>query len=112
MAANPQLGDSEKVPFTLIELDAASFPATPNTGDVASVTSASPSITVVMDATPVAGTVASGFLVGGTPAPGVVITAQVTHADGTVLGPITDTIDVVGGTASSLSIGLGAPVPK
>jgi len=111
--ANPQIGDSEKAPFTLVELDAASFPTQGVPTDVISITSSNDaSLSIQMDPTPAAGTVASGFVVGGTPAVGVVITATVTHADGTVLGPVTDTVDVVGGVANSLSFGLGAPIPK
>lgn len=111
---NPQIGDTEKAPYTLVELDADSNPALPSAGDVISITSSdTDSATIVPDATPVAGSVASGFVVGGKKLQvGVVITASVTHADGTTLGPVTDTIDIVGGVASSLSFGLGAPVAQ
>ena len=110
---NPQLGDTQKVSYALTELDGASNPASAQAGDVVSVVSSAPaSITVVPDATPVAGSVASGFLVGGkTLAVGVTVTASVTHVDGTSLS-VVDTIDVVGGVASSLSLGLGAPVSQ
>jgi len=109
---NFQLGDTEKAPYSLTELDAASQPATPLPSDVLTIVSDSPgSLSIVPDATPKAGTVASGFIVGGTPKVGVVITATVKHADGTSL-TTSDTVDVVGGAASSLSFGLGSPVPK
>ena len=109
---NFQLGDTEKVAYALTELDAASQPVLGVATDVISITSANTAaVSVVPDATPAAGSVASGFLVGGTPATGVVITATVTHADGTNL-TVADTVDCVGGTASSLSLGLGAPVSK
>ena len=111
--ANFQLGDTEKTPYALTELDADSNPATPDPADVISIVSSDPaSATVVPDATPAAGSVASGFIVGGTKLQtGVTITATVTHADGTSLS-VVDTIDVVGGKASSLSLGLGAPVAQ
>ena len=110
---NFQLGDTEKAPYTLTELDAASNPAAPSPGDVILVSSDSPaSASIVPDAVPVAGSVASGFVVGGkTPKAGVVITATVTHTDGTSLST-TDTIDVVGGVASSISFALGPPVAQ
>ncbi len=111
--ANYQLGDTEKAPYALTELDADSNPATPQPGDVVSITSSDPaSATIVPDATPATGSVASGFVVGGAKVQvGVVLTATVTHSDGTSLS-VTDTIDVVGGKASSLSLGLGAPVSQ
>ncbi len=110
---NPQIGDTEKAPFTLVELDDASQPVPGLPTDVISITSDSPSsASIVMDATPAPGTVASGFVVGGVPKTGVILTATVTHADGTVLGPAIDTIDIVGGVANSLAFGLGAPIPK
>jgi hypothetical protein len=113
MAQNPQIADSEKAPYTLVELDAASQPVPGVSTDVISITTDSPnSVSIVPDATPAPGTVASGFIVGGVPKAGVVITAQVTHADGTTLGPAIDTVDIVGGVANSLAFGLGAPIPK
>jgi hypothetical protein len=112
--ANTQLGDTEKAPYTLVELDADSNPASPDPGDVIVITSSDPlSATIVPDATPVAGSVASGFVVGGKKLQaGVVITAALTHADGTQLPTVTDTIDVVGGKASSISFALGPPVAQ
>lgn len=111
--ANFQLGDTEKVPYALTELDADSNPAVPQATDVIAIASSdTDSATVVPDATPAAGSVASGFVVGGKKLQtGVTVTATVTHADGTSL-TITDTIDIVGGAASSLSLGLGAPVSQ
>jgi hypothetical protein len=110
---NFQLGDTEKVAYALTELDADSNPTQGKPTDVISIVSDSPgSATVVPDATPAAGSVASGFIVGGkTLKTGVQITATVTHADGTSL-TVTDLIDIVGGAASSLSLGLGAPVSQ
>ncbi len=111
--ANFQLGDTEKAQYTLTELDADSNPATPQVGDVIEITSSdTASATIVPDATPLAGSVVSGFVVGGKKIQtGVSIMAKVTHPDGTSLS-VTDIIDVVGGVASSLSLGLGAPVAQ
>lgn len=112
--ANTQLGDTEQMSYTVTELDADSNPATPLPGDTCVVSSsASASASVVPDATPVAGSIASGQIVGGKAlATGVSISALVTHADGTTLGPVTALVDVVGGVASSISIGFGAPVAQ
>ncbi len=110
---NFQLGDTEKVPYALTELDADSNPATPAPGDTVTVVSSdTDSITVVPDATAADGSVASGFLFGGKKlGTGISVTATVTHADGTSL-TVSDLIDVVGGAASSISLGLGAPVSQ
>lgn len=110
---NFQLGDTEKVAYALTELDAVSNPTQGLPTDVITITSSdTDSATVVADATPVAGSVASGFIVGGKKLGiGVIVTATVTHADGTSL-TVSDAIDIVGGTASSLSLGLGAPVSQ
>lgn len=111
--ANFQLGDTEKVAYALTELDANSQPATANPKDTISIVSSNTSaLTVVPDATASTDSVASGFLVAGTTvASNVSVTATVTHPDGSTLS-VTDVFDVVGGTASSLSLGLGAPVSK
>lgn len=114
--ANFQLGDSEKVAYSLVELDAKSVAVPGLPTDVVSVTSDNTNLaTVVPDATPTPGSVASGFIVGGTPVAGqpntVNITATVTHADGTSLS-VSDAIDIVGGAANSISLGLGAPVAQ
>lgn len=110
---NFQLGDTEKAPYALTELDADSNPALPSPGDTIAITSSDTgSATVVPDPSPAAGSVASGFILGGAKLQtGVVITATVTHTDGTSL-TVSDTIDIVGGVASSLSLGLGAPVSQ
>jgi hypothetical protein len=108
---NYQLGDTEKAPYVLTELDGASQQVPTVSTDVVSFTTDSPgSLTFVPDVTPTAG-VASGFIFGGTPKISCGVTVTVTHVDGTSLS-VTDLIDVVGGVASSLSLGLGAPVPK
>lgn len=110
---NYQLGDTEKAPFALTELDADSNPTQGKADDVITVTSSdTDSATVVMDATPAEGTVASGWVIGGKKVQsGVTINATVTHADGTTLS-VVDVIDIVPGAAVSLSLGLGAPVAQ
>ena len=117
--SNFSLGDTEKVPYALTELDADSNPASLSPGDTITVVSSdTDSLTVVPDSVPVDGSVASGFLVGGKKLQlGVTVTATVAHAaagDGTpgTSLTVTDLIDVVGGVASSLSLGLGAPVSQ
>lgn len=111
---NTQLGDTQKVPYTLTALDADGNPASLAAGDVVVVSSSdTASATVVPDATPAAGSLASGFILGGKKLQvGVVITAAANKADGSVDLTVTDTIDIVAGAASALSFGLGAPVSQ
>jgi hypothetical protein len=108
--ANFQLGDTEQVSYGVTVLDADSNPAVLLPTDVVSATSSSASMTVVPDATPAAGTVASGQLLGTAAlATGVVFTVSIT---GSVNLTATDLIDIVGGPASSISIALGTPVAQ
>lgn len=111
--ANFPLGDTQKVAYSLTELDADNNPTDGVAGDVIAVTSSdTASATIVPDATPAVGTVGSGFIVGGSKLQtGVVVTASVTHADGTSF-LATDTIDIVAGAATQLAISLGAPVAQ
>lgn len=111
---NPQLGDSEKIPFSVIEKDAKGVVIQGLPTDVITVVSDSPdSASIAVDATPAPGTVASGFIVGGSVVkPGVNVTFQVAHADGSTLPAVVDTIDVVGGDAASIAVTLGAPVAQ
>ena len=114
--ANFQLGDTEKVAYTVTVLDADSNPASLQPGDSVSVVSSdTASASIVPDATPAVGSVASGFIVGGKKLQvGVSITATVNQAVPSVppLAPAVDLIDIVGGAASSISLGLGAPVAQ
>lgn len=112
--ANFQLGDTEKVAYTVTALDGDSNPATLRPGDsVTVVSSDTDSATVVPDATPIDGSIGSGFVLGGKKLQvGVSITATFTPASGTAPAPIVDLIDIVGGTATSISLGLGAPVSQ
>jgi hypothetical protein len=110
---NFPLGDTQKVPYSLTELDADTNPTAGDPSDTVTIVSAdTDSATIVPDATPAPGTVASGFIVGGKKLQtGVAITATVTRKDGSVL-TATDLIDIVPGAASSISLGLGAPVSQ
>lgn len=114
--ANFQLGDTEKVPYALTVLDGDSNAATLDPTDVVAVVSAdTASATVVPDATPAAGSVGSGFILGGAKLQvGVAITATVTPGASSLTKAltVTDLIDIVGGVANSLSLGLGAPVAQ
>jgi len=112
--ANFQLGDTEKSPYAVTVLDGDSNPAVLDPTDTVTVVSSDvASMTVVPDATPAAGSVASGFVLGGAKLQvGVTLTATVTPGPTSITKAITgvDLIDIVGGVANSLSIGLGAPV--
>jgi hypothetical protein len=109
-----QLGDTSKVAYSLVELDADGNPAPPLSGDVITIVSSdTASLTVVPDTVPVAGSVASGFLVAGKKLGSVTVTATINHQQSTI-PPLTvvDTIDVVASAASSISLGLGSPVAQ
>jgi hypothetical protein len=114
--ANFQLGDTEKAPYAVTVLDGDSNPAVLDSTDtVAVVSSDTASITVVPDSPAAAGSVASGFILGGAKLQvGVTITATVTPGPSSLTKAISgvDLVDVVGGVANSLSIGLGAPVAQ
>jgi hypothetical protein len=114
--ANFQLGDTEKSAYALTVLDADSNPASLDPTDTVTVVSAdTASATVVPDPTPAAGSVASGFILGGAKLQvGVAITATVTPGPSslTKVLTVTDLIDIVGGVANSISLGLGAPVAQ
>ncbi len=109
------LGDNQKVSYAISAADAKLNPAQLAAGDTVSVTSSdTDSVTVVPDITPVAGSLASGFLVAGAKLQaGVVITASALLADGTpdaTVSKAVATIDVIGGVATNLSITLGSPI--
>jgi hypothetical protein len=112
--ANFQLDDTQKVAYALVAFDAANNPAQVAAGDVISVSSSDvASATVVPDAVPAAGSLASGFIVSGSKAQvGVQITASAKKADGSLDLQVVDLIDVVSAAASSLGLSLGKPVPK
>jgi hypothetical protein len=111
---NFQLQDTQKVPYSLTVADADGNPTTSAPGDTITVVSAdTASVSVVPDATPATGTVASGYLVAGNKLQaGVAVTATLTPAAGGAPIVATDLIDVIAGVESALSFGLGAPVSQ
>ena len=112
---NFQLEDDQKVPYAVTVTDADNNPTNLQPGDTVTAVSSEPaSLTVVPDATPAAGSVASGFLVAGTTlAVGVSFTVTITPAAAGA-APIvaTDLIDIIAGVETGISIGLGAPVAQ
>ena len=113
---NTQLGDTEKMPYTVMELDADSNPVPPQPGDtLAVVSSDTASATLLPDAAPtVAGALGTGFIVGGSKVQlGVQVTFTALRAGGTPIGsPLVANIDIVGGNASSVSVSFGTPVAQ
>lgn len=111
--SNLQLQDVQKVPYSLTAVDADGNPASLGAGDTVVVSSSDPaSATVVPDATPAAGTVASGFIVGGAKLGTVQINAAVTKADGSAGPTGAVSIDIVSGPAASIAMSLGTPVAQ
>lgn len=111
---NTPIQDTFKRPFQVTELDADNNPTGGN-GDTCTVVSAdTASVSVVLDPSPAPGTLASGFLVGGSKLQaGVAVTATPSHADGTpVAPPSTILIDVVASAAVSAGFTLGDQVPQ
>jgi hypothetical protein len=109
---NLQLQDVQKVPYQLTAVDKDGNPtgALP-AGATVAVSSSDPAMaTVVPDATPAAGSVASGFIVGGTKLGTVQISAAVTNADGSAGPTGAVSIDIVSGPAASIAMNLGTPV--
>lgn len=111
--ANFQLGTDQKVPYTIVELDATGSPVAPKPENAVEVTSSdSNSATAVADVSPTPGTSGSGFVVAGSKIqPDVVITATITYLDGSKLSA-TQTVDVVpaavtGPKAASLKFEFG-----
>lgn len=107
---NFQLQDVQKVPYSLQAVDADGNPAQLEAGDTVDVSSSDPaSATVVPDATPAAGSVASGFVVGGAKLGTVQVNAAVKKADGSAGPTGAVSIDIVGGPAASISFSMGTP---
>jgi len=120
--ANFQLGTDQKVSYSVSGLDSKLAPAALPLGDTISVVSADlASATIVPDATPAAGMLASGFIFGASKLQAnLLLTASALKADGTLdtsVAVATVLIDVVagvgtGGAATSLSFVLGTAVPQ
>lgn len=106
--ANFQLQDVQQVPYMLAALDADGNPASLAVGASVLVSSSDATIAkVVPDATPVAGAIASGVIVGQAKLGTVQINAAVTNADQSAGPTGAVSIDVVSGPAASISIALG-----
>ncbi len=111
--ANFQLQDSQKVPYQLTAVDADGLPASLPAGASVAVSTADPTLaTVVPDATPVAGSIASGFIVAQPKIGTVQINAAVTNADGSAGPTGAVAVDIVSGPAASIAFNLGAPVAQ
>lgn len=111
---NFPLGSTQKVPYRVSHIDGAAL-ASGNTLEVVSGDLAS--ATIVPDATPAAGSLASGFIVGGAKAQtGLQITTNEKNAAGTVVDSITILIDVTVAPppppVANLAIALGVAVPQ
>lgn len=114
-APNTQLIDNFKIPYALSVLDADGDPTSLQPGETVQVVSSdTASISVVPDATPAPGSIASGFIVGQSKLQtGVSVTATVIGADGTTPGlSVQDLFDVVAGTEASIAFNLGSAIPQ
>jgi hypothetical protein len=107
------LQDNQKVPYLITAVDADGNPTSLPAGATIAVKTSDPTIaTVVPDATPATGSIASGSIVGQSKLGLVQISAAVTNADGTP-GPTGQTsVQVVAGAAATIAIALGTPAPQ
>lgn len=126
--ANPQLGDSQKVPYRYALNDAKSVFIPLPAGATVQVTSSDiASMSVVPDASPTihlpgdptdgqpdTGADATGFLVGGTKTQtGVTATFHCADASGNIIVPdVVDAVDIVPGAATTATVTLGTPVAQ
>lgn len=113
--ANFQLLNSQKVPYTVTGQDANGNSAQLKAGDTLQIQSSNPALaTIVSDATPQAGFLASGFVVAVNGATGTVqVTVAAFNADGTVDIKASDPfIDIIAPpvVATALTLDLGAAV--
>lgn len=111
------LQDSQEVSYALNATDKDGNVAQLPTGDTILVaSSATASATVVPDATPAAGSLASGFILGGATLGAVQITATAVGSDGVTpdatITPATQSFTIVAGGATAIGITLGAPVSQ
>ena len=108
--------DNQKVPYQIIGDDAAGFPgAQLPAGASLAVSSSDPTIaSVVPDAAPAPGTIASGYVVAATPAKlgQVQISAAVTNADGSAGPTGSVSVNVSAGSLSTIVMNLGTPVSQ
>src|SRR5258708_37692259 len=113
---NPQIGDTQKAPFAVTELDANNLPVPPGAGDTCPVVSSDTTLaTITIDASPVVeGALITGFIVAKPKAGTVNVSfGPIGKTDGTTIGTaIVDTFDIVAGTAAQIGVSVGAPVPQ
>lgn len=108
---NFQLASNQKVPYRVTHIDGSLLaPGNTLAVDSADVSSA----TIVPDAAPAAGSLASGFIVGGAKlAAGLKITTTEKNSAGVVTDTVAIAIDVVGAAAAAnLAMALGTAVPQ
>lgn len=107
---NAQINPTQKIPYTVTEVDASGNTVTPKSGDACTlVSSDTASVTVAPDISQFAG----GFLKAGSKLQtGVTVTATITHADNSTPFVATTQIDVVAGPAVGDAISLGTPIPQ
>lgn len=111
--ANFQLQDVQQVPYTLLAVDKDGNPATLPAGGSIAVSSSDPTIaSVVPDAAPAAGSIASGVIVGQSKLGTVQINAAVTNSDGSAGPTGAVSIDVVSGPAATIQLNLGTAVSQ
>jgi hypothetical protein len=113
---NPQIGDTQKAPFAVTELDADGQAVPPLAGDTCPIVSSDTTLaTIVIDATPtVPGALTTGFIVAQPKAGTVNVTfGPIGKADGTTVGKqVVDIFDIVAGAATQLGVSIGAPIPQ
>lgn len=116
MSSSPfLLQDNQKVPYQVIGVDAAGQPgASLPAGATIAVTSADSTVaTVVPDATPAPGTLASGFIVPATPLKlntPVQINVAITNSDGSAGATGSTQVSIVPGAEATVQVNLGTPV--
>lgn len=114
---NTLLNANQKMPYFVTETLKGN-PVPPSPGDSVSFSVSTADVSLVPDAVPVPGAVASGFVVGNPASPGafgVAITETITLAGGTVLPSVTNLVDVmavVQPTADGSVFAFGAPVAQ
>jgi hypothetical protein len=110
---NFPITDTQKSAYSVTEVDSNGNSVASLSGDVTTVVSGnSPTITIVPDATPASGSIASGFIVANNgPASNVAVTATRTHTDGTSI-TVTMFVDISTGPANTLVLTFAAPVTK
>ena len=111
--ANFQLQDVQKVSYALSAADADGNPSVLAAGATVAVSSSDVTMaTVLPDATPAAGSLASGFILGAAKLGTVQINAAVTNADGSAGLTGALAIDIVSGPAATISMAPGTPVAQ